>query len=341
MPYTISNLDFAKAREQFAHEFEAEWERVLNQVGCRQAQLVGGNRLRPEISFWGYLASLDSNQILKNNYVRIAQIAVSIELLHKASLLLDDWLDSDLARHGMPTFHAEYSPQMAVVFGLHLVGLSVRRINDVLPPEQVSLTLYHSCMNSLLDTIYSMSQGALKEMRLTKEGLHDLGQIRNIAKLETSEIIGNSIQLGYIIGGTPTEQVSVILKHIGNQCGYLFQTMNDMEAFGNSGKNAVHKGNINYDIDCSRKNLAIAILYELANKKDRQLIKTSSGPELAAIARRYKLVDFIMRDLENVYSKMKSDIFSLAKYGVSDEWVNGFYEFINQVRDIAVKRLSR
>jgi heptaprenyl diphosphate synthase len=341
MPYAISNTDFAKARSQFAHEFDAEWNRVLEQVDCRQAQLVSGNRLRPEITFWGYLAALDKKQTMQNDYIKIAQAAVSIELLHKASLLFDDWLDSDSARHGMPAFHTEHSPQMTVAFGLHLVGIAVTRIKNVLPSDQFPLNIYHSCITLLLDTIYSMSQGVLEEMRLTKQGLYDLGKIQNISRLETSEIIGNSIQLGYIVGGEPLEQASVMLKHIGNQCGYLFQTMNDMEAFGNSAKNTAHKGLANYDVDYNRKNLAAATLYELANKKDRELIKMSSGQELASIAKRYKLVDFIMNDMENVYGKMNADIHVLLKYGVSEEWVSSFSEFLSQVRDIAVKRLSR
>lgn len=340
MPFKISNYNLASARERFLLEFNIEWTRVLKNVDCQQAQLLNGNRLRPQISFWGYLASLAPQRIHKDDYTKIAAIAVSIELLHKASLLFDDWLDSDIARHGAPTFHVEYGPQLAVVFGLHMVGVAARRIKEILPPNQVSMIQYNRCIDAILDTIYSMSKGALEELRLTENGLLDVDKVRDVARLETSEIIGNSIQLGYIIGGAPVEQASVIMKHIGNQCGCLFQTMNDLEAFGYSRGNAEHKGNVNFDIDCKRKNIAVATLYQLANKDDRKRILSSSGAEIAAIAKRYRLIEFIMQDMENVFRKMMSDVQSLTKYEVTSEWVDGFSEFLNQVRDIAIKRLS-
>jgi geranylgeranyl pyrophosphate synthase len=340
MSYDISSHSLALARDRFSSEFDVEWSRVLSNVNCWQAQLLCGHRLRPHISFWGYLAALQPYQYVDDDYTKIARISVSIELLHKASLLFDDWIDSDTARHGSPTFHVQYSPQLAVVFGLHLVGIAARRIKEILPPDKVSIVLYNHCMDEILDTIYSMSQGALSELRLTHEELFDLEKIKEIARLETSEIIGNSIQLGYIIGGAPNEQTCVLLKHIGNQCGYLFQTMNDLEALGNSHGNAQHKGNVNFDIDCRRKNIAIATLYQIAKRNDRVKITSSIGTDIVILAKRYGLVEFILHDMENVFKKMTSDIESLIKYGVSIEWTKGFLEFIYHVHDEAVHRLS-
>lgn len=339
MPYKF-NKYFASAKELFLNEFNIEWAFVLDSINLRQAQLFIGNRLRPQITFWGYLASLSHEQILQNNYNKIAKIAVSIELLHKASLLFDDWLDDDDARHGEPTFHVEFTPQITVIFALHLISIAAKRIKDIVISENITSNQYLQYIDTILNTIFAMSQGALNEIMLSGDELFDLEKVKEIVRLETSEIIGNSIQLGYIIGGGQKEQAAIMLKHIGNQCGYLFQTMNDLEAFGNSIGNAEHKGSINFDIDNSRKNIAVAILYQMATKSDKNKIKTASGEEISKIAVKYHLIGFIIDDMENIFKKMILDIQTLYKYGVSEEWIDNFCDFIKQVKIIAHKRLS-
>ena len=128
---------YRTATERFLQTFDLYWNQVLNELGSQQAQLVSGNRLRPQICLWGYLSTISPCDVHIHDYDQIANIAVSIELVHKASLLIDDWIDGDKERHGHPAFHTEYSPQYAVLYALNMIGLSMLRLENIFPNSLV------------------------------------------------------------------------------------------------------------------------------------------------------------------------------------------------------------
>lgn len=339
MKYNINNAKYAGAEKKFEEEFNKEWNAVLLQLKCQQSQLLLGNRLRPKIVFWGYIASKNSAELNKLSYIDVAQVAVSIELFHKASLLIDDWLDNDTARHGQKTFHIEFGEQYAVVIAIHMICLAIWRIKNIFIDNLRNEDLYQSCIEKISDIVYGMSLGALQELQLKREELYDINKIKTIAHFETAEIIEKSLQIGYILGSTYDENVSAILRAIGTQCGYLFQTLNDLEAFSNFEKNAEHKGFTNFDVDNNRKNIAVSMLWELASIKDRKIIQNSSGINISHIAQKYHLKSFVLKDMETVYNNMIYNINSLLDYGICKEWVNAFSDFFSQIREIAYERL--
>ena len=50
---------------------------------------------------------------------------------------------------------------------------------------------------TLIDTIYSMSNGAYQELTIKSADLLNFDSIREIARPETAEMIGNSILMGF------------------------------------------------------------------------------------------------------------------------------------------------
>jgi len=98
---------------------------------------------------------------------------------------------------------------------------------------------YFLCLDTLIDTIYSMANGALKELNLNVANIYNIESIQEITQLETSAIIGNSMLIGYYTGLAEKGPNSIIVdkfKLIGDMCGYIFQTMNDLEIFSNPQK---------------------------------------------------------------------------------------------------------
>lgn len=339
MKYCINDVKYARAEKKFDEEFNKEWDMVLLQLKCQQPQLLLGNRLRPKIVFWGYVAGKTSSELDTLSYIRVAQVAVSIELFHKASLLIDDWLDNDTARHGHTTFHMELGAQYAVVVAVHMICLAIWRIKNIFIDNLGDEDLYQSCVSKISDLVYGMSLGALQELQLEHEELYDIDKIKTIAHFETAEIIEKSLQIGYTLSNGNNENISAILKIIGSQCGYLFQALNDLEAFSNLEKNAEHKGCVNFDIDNNRKNIAVSMLWELASSKDRKIIQNSSGTNIFHIAQKYHLKSFVLKDMEIVYNNMITNINSLLNYGICEEWINAFTDFFSQIREIAYNRL--
>ncbi|WP_295860298.1 polyprenyl synthetase family protein [uncultured Oscillibacter sp.] len=334
--------DYKAVTNRFLETFDSDWNEVLNELGERQAQLIVGNRLRPQICLWGYLATIQPDEFISHDFERIANVAVSIEMIHKASLLLDDWIDDDSERHGHPAFHAEHSPQYAVLFALNMIGLAMTRLENVLPLSVVLPHHYQICVDTIIKTVYAMAKGALEELRLRSNEIFDYDKVRKITQLETSEIISNSFLLGYYTGagGHGNRQVECAFTKIGNQCGYLFQALNDLEAFGNPRQLTGHKGSLNLDVFTNRKNLAVATLYEVANKRDQAVLHEADKTELLRLMKKYRIVESMIAELDTVYNDILSSAAGLHAVGLSADWCKGLCWFLAEVKKFAEKRLK-
>ena len=154
----IETIDYKAATKSFLNNFDIFWTDTINSIGLDSAQLKIGNRLRPQICLWGYLATVDSYDVATNDYSYIANIAVSIELVHKASLLIDDWIDDDSERHGNPAFHIEYSPQHAVLCALNMIGCAMDRLESAFTDNIVLPHNYYLCLKAVLKTVCSMAR---------------------------------------------------------------------------------------------------------------------------------------------------------------------------------------
>lgn len=321
----------------FIENFENLWEKEMNELNTTQSQLLGGSRLRPLMVLWGYLSNVKNSEKIELQY--IADVSISIEFIHKGSILIDDWIDNDDYRHGNISFHKEFSSEYAVIFALNLIAQSVSRLDDIIN-SSIHSKNYNYCLDTIIKTLGSMSSGCLKEVRLNTKTILELNTIEEIAKLETADIIGNSLLLGYYANSGNNIQTATLLKKIGNQCGYIFQALNDLEAFYNSKYLQNHKGNINNDIESNRKNIAIAILYNIANKKDKEIIENGKIEDIVQLVKKYDILNFVYDEMFLLYNQLPKYMEHLIKQGVDKEWVNNFLIFLDTLKIDALKRLG-
>lgn len=328
----LPNLEI---EDRFLSAFECAWNETLGHYKCSQAQLNGGSRLRPLMVLWGYLAAVDHQKSVDVDY--IANVAVSVELIHKGTILLDDWIDQDEARHGEKAFHVEFDPYYAVILALHMVSDSMVRLKTVLPMDIHLANNYFTCADILAQTIFSMSKGALEELRL-ESNILNLEHIKMIARLETAEIIGNAMQLGYYAGGGSDSAISQLFKELGNQFGYLFQAMNDLEAFSDVEALSAHKGAANNDFSISRKNLGVALLYNIAKPADQKLIMDRAPESIYDLMQKYHILDFILKKTElyydNIFNKLRKNAL------LPSEWTEGYIQFMNRMKQAAYGKLG-
>ena len=71
MKYCITDINYARAEKKFEEEFDKEWNSILLQLDCKQSQLLHGNRLRPKIVFWVYVASKTNSELEKLSYTAL------------------------------------------------------------------------------------------------------------------------------------------------------------------------------------------------------------------------------------------------------------------------------
>ena len=227
-------------------------------------QIENGNRLRPILMAWGYYTNY-SNE--KNAY--IADYAISIELLHKASILLDDLIDEDIARHERKTFHIQYSKSEALLYAIYILNRSITLIHEKDINDE---TLYTSTLLKIVD---NMARGGIKEITSTNNAFN-LEDAKEIIELETVSLIENSFTLGYKLSNPACLSVPDAIINIGHSCGYCFQVLNDMEPFAAPHINKKYKGNVNYDFEKHRKNIVISYLYGCCTQRERKHLATTS-----------------------------------------------------------------
>ena len=312
----------------FISAFNKLWADELASHGTRYekaTQLLVGNRLRPILMAWGYYANA-----AKPNNRMIADYAVCIELIHKASILLDDWIDKDIARHGKRTFHIEYSSEEAVLYGIYLINRSLKRMNN----------LDSQYTYNLIEVVEKMSLGGIMEVSLIKNlNEESIALAKQIIDLETTTLIKHSFTMGYRISSKG--QIYSTIEDIGSHIGYCFQLMNDLEPFVDANKNIVYKGVQNFDANKKRKNIALAYLYGACSNSERTLLL--DNPDYVSIKYlidKYEVSSFMLDEVLSLTKQIRDNVTMLKKSGVSDKFIFEFTVFLKEMFRICYDKLG-
>ena len=323
-------------QEKFMKCFNQHWTSLMDELYFKQEQFTAGNRLRPYIVLIGYLSSKTNFNLKIDEIENLSKLSVCIELIHKSSLILDDLIDGDPARHGKKAFHIEYGADNTIMFAINLLSIAVSRMNLLLTQTDEYIILKQKGINLLTKTMYDMSLGELKELTLDEENRYNYKKIQEIINLETSPLIANSLLFGYYAGNGCNRTIENTLETIGYECGYIFQVMNDLEPFCQQKKLEQHKGRLNTDIIQAKKNIALSLLYNLISEKEKQKLSLASRENeinelLIQYFNQYKIKNSFMREVELTHKNIKEQVMLLSTLGISREWceiVDFFVEYI-------------
>ena len=341
--YVVENdlLDFYN---RFLEAFETEWSKLLSDYEFKElCQLNNGNRLRPMLVFWGYLLNKNNESLFDINEQSlhyIMKFCVMIEAIHKMSLLVDDWIDDDIARHGSSTFHTIYGADTAVLLAMNILLKGYLGLDDKLNYNNESL--YKKTMSLALKIAYDMTIGALNEVS-SKDIVIDVSKVKEIVDLETSSIIRNGIIIGYTAGEGEDNELIDLLDDIGYCCGYIFQALNDIEPFGNIEGSVKHKGALTTDILKNRKNIVVAYIYAWANKSEiEKLSNLNNSGDISSfisfLINKYSINENIIQEIENLQLRIKDRIAKIEIKTSNSEWCKHFYHFINITVSASKKR---
>jgi geranylgeranyl pyrophosphate synthase len=289
---------------------------------------------------WGYLLSgSDFHGQARRN---VAQAAVYVELLHKATLLIDDWIDHDASRNGEESFHRQFSDQEAILFAIYLLGDCVRSLSvataaaptDQRHPELVQL---------LGQAITEMSLGVIEEVTSPEDQLASITKAKKIIELQTIALIKNGLLTGYRYGHG-NRQHAHFVDSLGYDCGYLFQVLNDLEPFLGADLNALHKGAVNFDVLRSRKNISVAFIFDTLNASERDQLQTmmrSADPRLTSLLIGWFLEHDVFTIMAENLNDVRRNIYaSIDALPLNSERRTGFVAFVNYVLSNAVQRIG-
>lgn len=293
------NLIMGKEDSCFLSLFNKTWEKEIlshNLPYTNALQICNGNRLRPLLVAWGYYSNCD-----KEANSCIIDYAVSIELLHKASILLDDLIDDDTARHGQETFHVQYSKSEALLYALYMLNRSIELIHE-------KDIIKHSYTSMLLRIVDNMARGGIKEISSTNT-IFSINEVKEIIELETISLIKNSFILGYRLSTPAAVNIPDAIINIGYSCGYCFQVLNDIEPFSAPYRNQKYKGNINYDFEKERKNIVVSFLYGCCTQHERKkLIAKTDFDLICKLVNKYNILPILLTELETEILKILQEM---------------------------------
>lgn len=327
------NAIMGNGDDSFKSVFEKRWIEYIDNfstVHKNARQLRIGNRLRPCMVCWGH--ALATDRIEEMDFETIADLAIGIELIHKGSIIIDDYIDDDSARRGEITFHKEYSANEAIMFLLFLLGKATEQLAKYVDGTYVS------------NLICSMASGALRELQLTSNNCFDSGEIDKIVSGETIALIKDSFLFGYGTRKKCILEMNDILESVAYKCAYSFQLLNDLEPFSAIEQNVEYKQNHNFDFERNRKNLVMVRLYQKCMPSDRELIQTHINDSqlfniLSVLINKYDIKSVIIEEVEDSKRNITKDLRKMSSIIDNSECLEDFLLFINDTINLCYLRI--
>lgn len=316
---------------KFLETFEIEWNKLISKYNFDElCQLNNGNRLRPMLVYWGYLLNRDNDDLfcVKDQDLQfIMNPCVMIEAIHKMSLLVDDWIDDDIARHGTTTFHVIYGADTAVLLAMNVMLAGFLKLSCM--HEKI----YKKALPLALQISYEMTLGALNEIS-SKNSVFDIAKVKEIISLETASIIRNGLIIGFTAGEGDDKEIIDLLDDIGYCCGYIFQALNDLEPFVNAHELILHKGALTTDILKNRKNIVIAYIYAWANKKETERLSNLNESDdilnqIFLLIEKYHIKEQILSEVSNLQLRIKNRIEKIETKTGHYKWCQHFNNFVD------------
>lgn len=194
---SISQVDFPWLEEQLGHVVKGM-----------------GKGIRPALT-------LLSGRFYHYDLTYLLPSAVSVELLHNATLVHDDAIDKAELRRGQPTINSLWGDEIAVLMGDYLFAKAGEFAADTQSPRVIKL---------FSQTLATISSGEISQFR----GAFKLGQSREDyfrrIYAKTASLFSLATQSGAILSRAPEASVAV-LKEYGDNLGIAFQIVDDILDF--------------------------------------------------------------------------------------------------------------
>lgn len=177
--------------------------------------LATGKRVRP-------LVTLICTEVAGGSALHAVHAAMGVELLHAASLVHDDIMDSASLRRGRPTLHAAHGVNIALLCGDYLVALAYEQMFRVRREEAREEVL------ALTNATYKvLCEGQALEEWLTRDAQPEGESVLEVIEKKTASLMELAARLGAVLGGAEYN-VTQALGQFGKMFGIAFQIQDDI-----------------------------------------------------------------------------------------------------------------
>ena len=249
-------------------------------------------KIRPILSILAY-------KLKKNNWQKIVQYVIAIELFHNFTLIHDDIIDNATLRRGEKTIHNKWNNNIGILSG-DLLMILANKLFSNLP-----LKIMQKVLKRFNEIAIKICEGQHYDMNYENEKLITEKQYINMIRLKTATLIGFSLELGGILSKMKDLDIKNLYR-FGEFMGIGFQLQDDyLDVFGDKkfGKK------IGGDILLNKKTYLLIKLLESTNEKEKIIINNwinnSNNPnqKIEAITRliKDKNIDSITESVINDY----------------------------------------
>ena len=273
-------------------------------------------KIRPILSILAY-------KLKKNNWQKIVQYVIAIELFHNFTLIHDDIIDNATLRRGEKTIHNKWNNNIGILSG-DLLMILANKLFSNLP-----LKIMQKVLKRFNEIAIKICEGQHYDMNYENEKLITEKQYINMIRLKTATLIGFSLELGGILSKMKDLDIKNLYR-FGEFMGIGFQLQDDyLDVFGDKkfGKK------IGGDILLNKKTYLLIKLLESTNEKEKIIINNwinnSNNPnqKIEAITRliKDKNIDSITESVINDYFNKAFDY--LKKIDIKNSQKNELIEF--------------
>jgi len=211
-----------------------------------------GKRVRP-------LLVLLSSEICGGVNERSLRGATLVELLHTATLVHDDVVDSSEKRRGLPSINAVWKNKIAVLMGDYLLSKGLMQAvneNDF------------DFLKIITDTVRRMSEGELLQIGKTRKLDIDEKTYFRIISDKTASLLSTCCEIG-ARAATEDEQKIEAMRDFGENLGMAFQIRDDILDY--VGKTNIIGKPLGGDI--KEKKITLPLIFAMSKAKNGEVEK--------------------------------------------------------------------
>ncbi|MCA0970346.1 heptaprenyl diphosphate synthase component II [Halobacillus litoralis] len=247
MIYSFLKNDLAVIEEAVNETIQSE-NPVLREASSQLLQ-AGGKRIRPVFVL---LAGKFGDYDLE----RMKAVAVSLELIHTASLVHDDVIDEAEVRRGQPTIKSRWDNRIAMYTGDYIFARSL---------ENMSMLDNPRAHQTLAKTMVELCLGEIEQIRDKYNTDQNLRSYLRRIKRKTALLIASSCRLGAIASDAWPEYERALWAY-GYYVGMSYQIIDDVLDFTASEKELGKPAGS----DLLQGNITLPVLYSMQDAAFKQ-----------------------------------------------------------------------
>ena len=225
-------MDFKNELSKYQEQVNTELEKYLRKQDCPErilnsameySLMAGGKRLRPTLV-------LSTYKLFNENLKEAMPYAISIEMVHNASLIHDDLpgIDNDDFRHGKLTNHKKFNEATAILAGDELFNYAYIVIsNDLLNTKnEQELNRKLRIFKEFSVATDRMLAGEYLDTECEGKNISS-EELKYIHKNKTGAYLRLCARMGAILGGATENQLEKITEY-AEKIGLAFQIKDDI-----------------------------------------------------------------------------------------------------------------